>query len=80
MGRKLSGRRPSCALQPLSLALAFVRPVAGGDQLESSIQALTAMRAQMDACYGDAAPNSAEINVPAKSGSLRDLIACATAR
>jgi CRISPR system Cascade subunit CasC len=66
--------------QPRSLALAFVKPVGGGDQLASSIEALKAMRAQMDACYGDAAPKSAEMDVPAKTGSLRDLIACATAR
>lgn len=66
--------------QPRSLALAFVKPVTGSDQLLASIEALRAMRAQMDACYGDAAPGSAEMNVPAKAGSMRDLIACAVAR
>lgn len=66
--------------QPRSLALAFVGRLAGDDQLAASIAALKDMREKMDACYGDVAAKSAEMDVTAKSGALRDLIACATAR
>jgi CRISPR system Cascade subunit CasC len=66
--------------QPRSLALAFVDPVAGGDQLGRSIEKLSAMREKMDGCYGDAPPKAAAMDVVAGKGSLRDLIACATAR
>lgn len=64
---------------PRTLAAAFLKPVSGDDILASSIERLRATRDAFARAYGDAPEASAEMNVPAGSGSLSEVIACATA-
>ena len=66
--------------QPRSLALAFVKPVAGSDQLGESITALSDTRRRMDACYPCDKLGTAEMDMTAGTGSLDSLIAHAIAR
>jgi len=66
--------------QPRSLALAFVKPVVGSDQLGESIKALSDTRRKMDACYPRDKLGTAEMDMTAGTGSLDSLIAHAIAR
>lgn len=61
--------------QPRSLALAFVRPVSGADQLEQAIRALTAKRDNLDKVYGPCAADRKEMNAETGEGNLDELIA-----
>ena len=61
--------------QPRSLSVAFLKPVAGNDMLETAITTLKETRDRMDAVYGplsDVPP--CEMNAAAGKGKLTDLL------
>lgn len=60
--------------QPRSLAVSFLRPVAGEDQLASAIQALEDTRAAMDRAYGPAAERTYRMSVSERVGSLDEAL------
>ena len=60
--------------QPRNLAMAFLKPVAGDDFLDSAIHALEETRDRMDKVYGPCARESYSFNVPAGKGSLDKLL------
>jgi CRISPR system Cascade subunit CasC len=64
--------------QPRSLAVAFLRPVAGEDMMTAAIQRLEETRAKMDAVYGPCANDHDAMNAETGQGSLHKLIAFAT--
>lgn len=69
--------------QPRSLAAAFLKPVTGEeDQVKSSVQALNAFRGKLAAAYGDGATETAVLDITGEAveGSLKDVIAFATAK
>jgi CRISPR system Cascade subunit CasC len=63
--------------QPRSLAAAFLKPVAGADQMPAAVAALRDTCAKMDAAYGMTADNRREMDVLAGAGTLKDVIAFA---
>ncbi|MCZ0942325.1 MAG: type I-E CRISPR-associated protein Cas7/Cse4/CasC [Gammaproteobacteria bacterium] len=63
--------------QPRSLAAAFLRPVEGQDQGQSSIQQLAEYRDRLDAAYGPCADDRCTMNVESGEGTLSDLLAFA---
>ncbi|MBM3359244.1 MAG: type I-E CRISPR-associated protein Cas7/Cse4/CasC [Betaproteobacteria bacterium] len=65
--------------QPRSLALAFVKPVNGTDQLDQAIRALTTKRDNLDKVYGPCASDRKSLNAETGEGSLDELIAFAQA-
>lgn len=60
--------------QPRSLALAFVRPVAGGDYATEAVEALQRVRDNMDKVYGSCADARYELDVLKGEGSLDELL------
>lgn len=64
--------------QPRSLAGAFVRSVDGDDLMKESIKALRSQRATMADIYDDDLP-SREMNLPAGTGSLAEILDFAVA-
>lgn len=60
--------------QPRSLALAFVKPIAGDDYISLSIDALENIRKNMDAVYGPCADSTQHFNVMKGEGSLQALL------
>lgn len=65
--------------QPRSLALAFVKPVAGLDYARDAVTALVTLRDNMNAVYGDCADDETSFDVLAGTGSSRQLIDFAAA-
>ncbi|MCY4259649.1 MAG: type I-E CRISPR-associated protein Cas7/Cse4/CasC [Rhodobacteraceae bacterium] len=63
--------------QPRSLAAAFLKPVNGQDQGQSSIQQLEQYRDRLDAAYGPCADDRCTMNVESGEGTLSDLLAFA---
>jgi CRISPR system Cascade subunit CasC len=61
--------------QPRSLALAFVKPVNGIDQIDQAIRALTAKCENLDKVYGPCAAGRKTMNAESGEGSLDELIA-----
>jgi len=61
--------------QPRSLALAFVRPVSGGDQIDQAIRALNTKRDNLERVYGPCAAERRAMNAETGEGSLDELIA-----
>lgn len=62
--------------QPRTLAAAFLRPIAGDDQLGLAISALESTQAAMNRAYGvDPSARSYTVNVPAGAGSLAEATA-----
>lgn len=57
--------------QPRSLSAAFIEPVKGRNQAESSIAALEDRRSKFDSCYGACVDGSEHFNVLAGEGSLK---------
>ena len=64
---------------PRTLAAAFLKPVTGDDHLERSIELLERTREAFALAYGEDGASSKVMNVPARMGTLADLIAFATA-
>lgn len=62
------------AMQPRSLAAAFLKPVRGEDHGLASVNALEAFRDRLDAAYGARADDRATMNVEAGTGTLNDII------
>lgn len=62
------------AMQPRSLAAAFLKPVRGENHGEDSVKALEAFRNRLDAAYGDRADDRATMNVEAGTGTLHEVI------
>ncbi|MFZ5584667.1 MAG: type I-E CRISPR-associated protein Cas7/Cse4/CasC [Thermodesulfobacteriota bacterium] len=60
--------------QPRSLAVAFLRPVAGADQVGEAIERLRACRADMDRAYGALADDFREMSVPTQEGALAQVL------
>lgn len=60
--------------QPRSLSLAFVRPVAGSDQLGEATAAIRRVRDNMDKVYGACADARYEIDVLGGEGHLDELL------
>lgn len=60
--------------QPRSLALAFVKPVNGVDQIDQAIRALTIKRENLDKVYGPCAMDRKALNAESGEGSLDELI------
>ena len=60
-------------MQPRTLAGAFLRPVAGADLAQSSIDALRSWRGNLDRAYGPTSETPYEIDVAAGMGTLADL-------
>ncbi len=65
--------------QPRSLAGAFVRSAQGDDLMKTSIEALSSHRAAMIQAYGDDIP-MCEMNLPAGTGTLHDILDFVVAR
>ncbi|GLU33694.1 type I-E CRISPR-associated protein Cas7/Cse4/CasC [Trinickia caryophylli] len=63
--------------QPRSLSLAFLTPVTGSNYAADGIDALIAVRENMDKVYGDCAQSRNEFNVLKGDGSLLELLAFA---
>lgn len=59
--------------QPRSLAPAFYKPIIGSDQLNVSVQRITALRENMNAVY-DQQTESVGFNVMNKEGSMKDVL------
>lgn len=64
--------------QPRTLAAAFLRPVAGADLLDESIEALERTREDMDAAYGACADAHKIMNVRGRGATLAEIKAFAT--
>jgi CRISPR system Cascade subunit CasC len=64
---------------PRTLAAAFLKPVTGDDLLDRSIERLEQTREAFALAYGEDGASSKVMNVPARRGTLADLIAFATA-
>jgi CRISPR system Cascade subunit CasC len=62
------------ARQPRSLSVAFLKPVAGGDMLTTSIAALLGTRENMNKVYGPMAAATCEMNAHEGKGSLAKLL------
>lgn len=60
--------------QPRSLAQAFLKPVTGGDMLESAIKELTKRYKNFDTVYGACADSRYHFNVETGEGSLDALV------
>jgi CRISPR system Cascade subunit CasC len=60
--------------QPRSLSLAFVKPVAGEDPAQLSIDVLRHLRDNMDKVYGACADARSELNVFEGKGNLAELL------
>ena len=54
--------------QPRSLAAAFLKPIAGGDQARSSVEALERFRDRLDAAYGPCADERCTMDVTQDGG------------
>ena len=65
--------------QPRSLSVAFLKPMTSGDFLDEAIRALLKTRDQMDRVYGACSDRHASFNTLDGTGTLDELIACATA-
>ena len=66
------------AVQPRSLAAAFLKPVVGDeDQGAASVRALEGFRDRLDAAYGTRAKVRYTMDVNASTGTLQDLVAFA---
>ena len=85
-GKQSSFASRSCAIyalaekgaeQPRSLAVAFLKPVAGEDQGKASVKALEGFRDRLDAAYGSRADDRYTMDVEAGTGTLQDLMAFA---
>ncbi|CAM6288257.1 type I-E CRISPR-associated protein Cas7/Cse4/CasC [Citrobacter sedlakii] len=59
--------------QPRSLAAAFYKPIVGSDQLNVSVQRITALRENMNAVYAQQT-ESVGFNVMNKEGSMKDVL------
>ena len=66
------------AMQPRSLAAAFLNPVTGTTQGTTSIARLEAFRDRLDAAYGDCVEAHYAMNTETGEGTLEQLIAFAT--
>jgi CRISPR system Cascade subunit CasC len=64
--------------QPRSLSVAFLKPVHGGDMLNTAIKQLTKTAQNMDKVYGACADQTCSMNAVAGEGSLSAIIQCAT--
>jgi CRISPR system Cascade subunit CasC len=64
---------------PRTLAAAFLKPINGEDLLGQSIAALEETREAFALAYGEDGAASRVMNVPARAGTLADVIAFATA-
>ena len=64
--------------QPRSLSVAFLKPVTGTDMLGSAIRALDSTRQGMDDAYGACADARKVMDLNGGTGTLRDIITCAT--
>lgn len=64
--------------QPCSLAVAFLKPVAGKDFLAVAIKELEAEVNRQEQAYGSCADRVATMNVISSKGTLVDIINCAT--
>ncbi|HET8552560.1 MAG TPA: type I-E CRISPR-associated protein Cas7/Cse4/CasC [Gammaproteobacteria bacterium] len=64
--------------QPRSLVSAFLKPVEGQDQFSDAVESLEKLVKAFDQAYGDGASATAKINVAAGTGSLKEVIACAS--
>ena len=60
--------------QPRSLAVAFLKPIAGRDYLADAIKAITRQRENMATVYGACADAHCEMNVESGTGSLAELL------
>lgn len=60
--------------QPRSLSLAFLKPIAGDNYAQSSIEALERVRDNMDQVYGPCADERAQFNVISGEGSCEQLL------
>jgi CRISPR system Cascade subunit CasC len=65
-------------MAPRTLAAAFLKPVTGDDLLEQSIELLERTREAFALAYGEEAASLKVMNVPARSGTLVDVLAFAT--
>ena len=64
--------------QPRSLAAAFLKPIGGGDQAQSSVEALERFRDRLDAGYGPCADERCTMDLTKDGGStLAEIIAFA---
>ena len=70
------------AQQPRSLAGAFLKPVAGDDLLERSVEQLVVHRDALERVYGEAADDSAAMSIVPERGelSLAEMVAFAAKR
>jgi len=64
--------------QPRSLSVAFLQPVRGTNLIEDGVNRLLDTREKMNQVYGDCADHVCEFNADTGTGSLADVIACAT--
>lgn len=64
--------------QPRSLSVAFLRAVRGSDMLADAVNALTSCRTNMEQVYGACADRHASFNAALGTGSLDEVIGCAT--
>ncbi len=60
--------------QPRSLSLAFLKPIAGDNYAQSSIEALERVRENMDQVYGPCAEERTQFNVISGEGSCEQLL------
>jgi len=64
--------------QPRSLSVAFLKPVSGGDMLDTAIKRLNESMNNMDKVYGVCAEQRCAMNALTGEGGLHDVITCAT--
>lgn len=64
--------------QPRSLSVAFLKPVRGGDMLNSAVSQLEQTVKNMEQVYGECADNRSRLNAITAEGSLKAIIQCAT--
>jgi len=64
--------------QPRSLSVAFLQPVRGTNLIEDGVNRLLDTREKMNQVYGDCADHVCEFNADTGTGSLADVIVCAT--
>jgi CRISPR system Cascade subunit CasC len=60
--------------QPRSLAVAFLKPVAGADFMSEAVSRLAETRQNFDAVYGATTETACEVNAAAGSGQFDDLL------
>lgn len=64
--------------QPRSLSVAFLKPIGGQDMLTAAIDRIGIVRDSIDKAYGECSDRPAVMDVNAGTGTLSEIIACAT--